>query len=613
MECFHFVINKKEREVEKMVGKSKKILALLLAVVLLGSITAGCKGGSETGKDTTPTLEPTATAGEDPTAADSDPEEEPSKYPEYLNLESTWPVVKEGHEVTIEFWTTQSDTNGGNYEENWYLQYLVDKSNINIKFTQIMYDQVQEQKNLIMNSGNIPDVLYAFGFSPVELVTYGQDQGLLLRLNDYINEELTPNMVLAFEIEPKAKKLITLPDGGIYSVPRIDNDLNEGGVQRHFINTKWLEAIGKEIPETLDDMIEVLYQFKEKDPAGIGSENVVPIGSADSSAKTTSYFLNAFGFVSGNAFGPDLREGEVVFPAGTDIYFEYLKLMKQFYDDGILSPDYFTMDETALKALIADGRTGLITEPAYVWTGSEGDWEEWWAVKPLTSDYNPKQQWPSYYGYILAGIVISADTEYPEAIMNLVDWFFTKQNAVYVRNGPYLDTEDTYGLFDIGWHIGEDGFTTYYGDIKGSEFPNKGKLFIPAHNESAGVTSGFWKRVGVINLLHEWAGMEQKSRGFDLTNPDQHYRASVTENLMPYCVESLPAHFLYFNAEQNAELTDLGTVLVAHAETETAKFITGNRDLTKSEFDAYLAELESLGLSRYIELYKEAWENYKSN
>jgi putative aldouronate transport system substrate-binding protein len=592
-----------------MVKKSKKLLALLMAVLLLGTIVVGCSGGGETSQDTTPSPKPTTTGG-DPT---TDPGET-SKYPDYLNLDSTWPVVKEGHDVTIDFWTTQSETNGGDYEENWYLQYLVDKSNIKINFTQIMSDQVTEQKNLVMNSGNIPDVIYGFGFSPTELVSYGQEQGLLLKLNDYINEELTPTMAAAYEKVPTAKKLITLPEGGIYSIPRIDSDLNEGGISRHFINTKWLKSIGKEIPETLDDLIEILYLFKSEDPGGVGTENVVPIGSADAYwAKTMSYFLNAFGFVSGSNFGPDLRDGEVVFPAGTDIYLEFLKLMKQFYDDGILSPDYYTMDGAALNALIAGGQSGLITEPAYVFTGAEGDWADWWAVKPLTSQYNPKQQWSSYYGYILAGIVISADTEYPEAIMRMSDWFFTKQNAVYVRNGPYLDTEDTYGLFEVGWHIGEDGKSLYYGDIKSQDFPNKNKLFMPAHNESVGVTSNFWLSDGIAgaNLWQEWAGVELTKREFDLTNPDQHYRASVTENLLPYCVESMPAHFLYFYADQNAELTDLGTVLVAHAETESAKFITGNRDL--SEFEVYLEELESLGLSRYVELYAEAWANYKSN
>ena len=570
-----------------------------MVVLLFGTILVGCAGDGKTSQEATPT--PATTPSGDTS----------SKYPDYLNLESTWPVVKEGNDVTISFWTTQSEANGADYEENWYLQYLVDKSNLNIEFTQIMSDQITEQKNLLLNTGNIPDIMYGADFSSTELVKYGQEQGLLLRLNDYMNEELTPNMVAAFEKDPTAKTLITLPDGGIYSVPRIDSSLNEGGLSRHFFNTKWLEAIDRDIPTTLDELIEVLYLFKSEDPGAVGKENVVPIGSADAYwATILDYILNAYGFLSpGNGFSPCLRNGEVVFPAGTEVYLEYLKLMKQFFDDGIISPDYYTMDETTLTALIANGNTGLITEPALCFM-TDG-WEDWWAVKPLTSDQNPQQQWGSYYGYILGGFVISAETEHPEAIMRLADWFFTKQNAVYCRTGPYMDTEDTYGLFDTGWHI-ENDFDLVYGDLPSKELLS-GKLFLPAHNESVGLTGNFWLSDGLKskNILQEWAGNEIVKKEFDLQDADQHYRASVTENLMPYSVESLPAGFFFYNEQEAAEISDLATVLSTYAEAETAKFITGVRDM--SEFDRYLSELESMGLSKYVDYYVKGWQNFKSN
>ena len=41
---------------------------------------------------------------------------------------------------------------------------------------------------------------------------------------------------------------------------------------------------------------------------------------------------------------------------------------------------------------------------------------------------------------------------------------------------------------------------------------------------------------------------------------------------------------------------------------ETPKFITGARSL--DEFDAYQNELKNLGVERYIEIYREAYQNY---
>ena len=41
---------------------------------------------------------------------------------------------------------------------------------------------------------------------------------------------------------------------------------------------------------------------------------------------------------------------------------------------------------------------------------------------------------------------------------------------------------------------------------------------------------------------------------------------------------------------------------------ETPKFITGARSL--DEFDAYQDELKNLGVERYIEIYRDAYQNY---
>ena len=51
--------------------------------------------------------------------------------------------------------------------------------------------------------------------------------------------------------------------------------------------------------------------------------------------------------------------------------------------------------------------------------------------------------------------------------------------------------------------------------------------------------------------------------------------------------------------------SDLLSVLKNHIESETAKFVTGIRPL--SELDAFMAELEALGVKEYIALYEEAY------
>ena len=73
--------------------------------------------------------------------------------------------------------------------------------------------------------------------------------------------------------------------------------------------------------------------------------------------------------------------------------------------------------------------------------------------------------------------------------------------------------------------------------------------------------------------------------------------------------EGLP--ILYLENDDSVRANELYSVLKAHMETETIKFITGSRDL--SELDAYFKELDELGYQEYIGYYQDAYAIYLSN
>ena len=61
--------------------------------------------------------------------------------------------------------------------------------------------------------------------------------------------------------------------------------------------------------------------------------------------------------------------------------------------------------------------------------------------------------------------------------------------------------------------------------------------------------------------------------------------------------------YVYFDEETAIQVQDLQTVIRNYVTTETAKFITGARSL--DEFDAYLEELEAIGVDEYLQYYKD--------
>ena len=82
-------------------------------------------------------------------------------------------------------------------------------------------------------SGDIPDVMIGFGFSTSQLVKYGQVEGQLLALNDYITPEIMPYLSQWFEDYPEYEALCTAPDGNIYSFPCF-MAYNPGNSERFF-------------------------------------------------------------------------------------------------------------------------------------------------------------------------------------------------------------------------------------------------------------------------------------------------------------------------------------------------------------------------------------------
>lgn len=65
---------------------------------------------------------------------------------------------------------------------------------------------------------------------------------------------------------------------------------------------------------------------------------------------------------------------------------------------------------------------------------------------------------------------------------------------------------------------------------------------------------------------------------------------------------------MYLEAEQAARYTDLKTVIKNYVNTETAKFVVGQRSL--DELSDFFDELKNMGIEEYIEICKDVYADY---
>jgi putative aldouronate transport system substrate-binding protein len=527
--------------------------------------------------------------------------------PAYLNTGNTFPVVKEGENITLSAATVYNPALGGRTEDLWFWKFAKKKMNINFQVEQIMQSAAQERKNLMFASGDLKDLIFNIGLTTTDLVTYGQMEHLLYDLNKVLTPGYAPNLLELTQKYPSMKASMSCPDGGMYTFPKINLINDPNGVKRLFINTEWLKKVGMKPPETLDDFYAVLKAFKEKDPSGTGK--IVPLAGNNKDSNPGVFVLSALGFITANTPSePALRNGKIEIPCGSPLYRDYLTFMNKLYKEGLIDENFFTMDRTQLNAQIAEKRGGIIcTDSVYIYLPEKTDFQKYEALSPVTSSQNSRKLWAAPNSFIIGTAVMSAKAKYPEVAMRFMDYIYSIEGTVYSWNGASAAREEeTLGIYK-GWTV-DDNNTEIYPDVVAEKFDSAITLIwklITPFSTTMGDRSDAYNKRRII------AGFEpEKETKFNLEYGDHFYRNSIINNIMPYVQEPYPNN-IYFTAEENIRLSDLSTIITDYVEKETAKFITGANSL--SNIDKYYSDLNALGFKEYQGLYAKAYAAYQAN
>ena len=149
-------------------------------------------------------------------------------------------------------------------EENEFTQFIEDKFDVTLKWDLAPTDALQDRRQLLLASGDYPEVFLHGKFTTSDLQTYGK-QGVFLPLQDLI-KEYGPNLTKIMEEKPYFKEAITAPDGNIYALPIFNECYHCTYAQKYWINTEWLDNLGLKMPTTTDELYTVLKAFKNRIP-----------------------------------------------------------------------------------------------------------------------------------------------------------------------------------------------------------------------------------------------------------------------------------------------------------------------------------------------------------
>ena len=337
----------------------KRLLSLILVAMLVLGMTA-C-GGEKTASSApveAGAVENTPEAPKESAVEVPEMPEEPASAEESIEEPAVQrPVVSYplfDDVTTFTLWTSNSpDLSEIISDLNEYLVFsqLEQATNVRWDATLVSFFSSDEQFQLMVASQDYTDVVCR----AIDSYTGGTDQAIeeefLIDVSDLIDENM-PNLLDWFDKYPELRKQMTTVEGNIGGFPKFyqePSDVNEGAL----IRLDWLEELGLESPKTYDDLHNVLTQFKEQKNAS--APLVIPVNTGVQGNLLYGYNIDNYYQVDGQVrFGPMQPE-----------FKEYLTMMNQWYNEGLLSDSFLTSQAEVLMdfSTILSGDTG-------VWCGS---------------------------------------------------------------------------------------------------------------------------------------------------------------------------------------------------------------------------------------------------
>jgi len=204
---------------------------------------------------------------------------------------------------------------------------------------------------IMMATGSAPDV--AFTHNRLLFSKYAIDGGLT-DLGPYL-DEYGPNIKKILGEEFLANGMI---DDIQYAIPSRPDD-NIGKRYISHIRKDWLDKLGLEVPTNREELVSVLKAFKEQDPGGIGSENVIPWGLVPPDPGTV-FEPDFWLFDAMYSFMDHDLEKNIshTWPKREGLK-EYLKWMHDLYQNGLIDREFATLSEDDKKRKIVNGQVGF--------------------------------------------------------------------------------------------------------------------------------------------------------------------------------------------------------------------------------------------------------------
>lgn len=584
-----------------------KLFSLLLASAMLLTLLAGCGQGTDVSSASEAPV-PAETAAQEPAPVPAEPEAsvlEPasaleteaaddgiSKYITPGNIEEliagrpsvSLPLSEGG--ASLSFWTGSPamDATISGWADSTAAQELEKRTGVSIEYIEVAPPAQSETINLMFASGDFPDIIN-YAVTGSYSVSYLIENDIAMDLADLM-DEYAPSYSALMEADP-ALYLATVDDdgriGGLAGY-RYNSFTTTGAIVR----ADWVEKVGM-TPEslvTIDDYHNYLTSIKNE---GL-CEHPMPL-RFDASI-SGSPFLAAMGGYAGpaaessaNSFYYDEND-ELVYSYITDTYHDYISLMADWYQEGLITRDLLNSDMLD-SSNITTGAYGVFWQDCQfmsMWedAGKVGDPDYTLAgvTEPLVE---PGQT--VGFGDITAisiNLMVTTGCDDPELALQWLDYHFSEEGSLLCQ----------YGLEGEGLAYDENGEPDY------SELIS---------NNPDGLSTDNALNTYTININMYASNGATLRRAYD----EKQQAALDAWNEKREVTKSSFTNLFTLTTDETATVQQYYTDISTYVGEQIGKFLIGEADV-EADWDAFVETVKSMGIDDVVAAYASAGDRYFS-
>ncbi len=547
----------------------RKAAALMAALATMISSVAGCSGKDNTSdsNDSSSPSQAFATRNEQTTNSSSD------------GTGITYPLQSDETLTIALGYESQVAASYEDFGDTPYAKALQEKTGVKLEF-QTFADGTA--LSLMFASGELPDIILWGATGYQGGAQKAMDDGIIYPLNDLIQEN-APDLLKTLNSDKDYLKGSMTADGDYIGFPFIKGDLMLRSTSGLIIRDDWAKDLGIEIPQTADEFYEMLKLFRDEKGA------TVPLSITSfwvDQLLDSGLITSSFGLPKATSFQKD---GKVQFGFAQPEFKIALEYLNKLYTEGLLDPNYSTLDNDTMNANMMNGQSGVTVGALNGGIGNyirtmEGKGNFSVAgISSLAANAGDKPM-AGYYEFPVTGLfaTISPSCENKELAAQFLNYAYTEEGSLlnnFGVEGESYTMVDNKPVFTEKITNNPEGLTM--------------QLALAPYARSW--SSGWF--VQDVEYLKQYASLPQQQAALI---------AWSNHDGSKYVIPPVS-----INIDDASEYATIMSDINTYVDEMTTKYIMGVEELSTFDTD-YIQTLNSMKLGRAVEILQAAYDEFNS-